>query len=135
MVTMVKTLLTICTLCRQERYCILFPQWLSFTTGRQTISGITQAMQMILNGMIHAFIFNKLCCSFFDTEWNYQYGGCVASMLDLQSSSPRFTFYSGHLLDLIVLGLPEFKSTATLLISQPVGSCEVGVVILLCSYY
>ena len=100
MVTMVKTLLTICTLCRQERYCILFPQWLSFTTGRQTISGITQAMQMILNGMIHAFIFNKLCCSFFDTEWNYQYGGCVASVLNLQSSSPRFTFYSGHLLDL-----------------------------------
>lgn len=35
----------------------------------------------------------------------------------------------------LVLGLPEFKSTATLLISQPVGSCEVGVVILLCSYY
>ena len=32
-----------------------------------------------------------------------------------------------------VLGLPEFKSTATLLISQPVASCEVGVVILLCS--
>ena len=32
----------------------------------------------------------------------------------------------------LVLGLPEFKSTATLLISQPVGSCEVGVVILLC---
>ena len=33
----------------------------------------------------------------------------------------------------LVLGLPEFKSTAMLLISQPVGSCEVGVVILLCS--
>ena len=33
----------------------------------------------------------------------------------------------------LVLGLPKFKSTATLLISQPVGSCEVGVVILLCS--
>lgn len=33
----------------------------------------------------------------------------------------------------LVLGLPEFKSTATLLISQPVVSCEVGVVILLCS--
>ena len=64
MVTMVKTLLTICTLCRQERYCILFPQWLSFTTRRQTISGITQAMQMILNGMIHAVIFNKLCWSY-----------------------------------------------------------------------
>ena len=32
-----------------------------------------------------------------------------------------------------VLSLPEFKSTATLLISQPVASCEVGFVILLCS--
>ena len=74
---MVKTLLTIYTLCRQERCCILFPQWLSFTTRRQTISGITQAMQMILNGTIHAFIFNKCCCSYFDTEWNYQYGGNV----------------------------------------------------------
>ena len=100
MVTMVKTLLTICTLCRQERYCILFPQWLSFTTRGQTISGITQAMQMILNGTIRAFIFHKCCCSYFDTGWNYQYGGCVASVLDSQSSSPRFTFYSGHLLDL-----------------------------------
>ena len=79
MVTMVKTLLTIYTLCRQERCCILFPQWLSFTTRRQTISGITQAMQMILNGMIHAFIFNKCCCSYFDTQWNYQYGGNVAA--------------------------------------------------------
>ena len=29
-----------------------------------------------------------------------------------------------------VLSLPEFKSTATLLISQPVASCEVGVLIL-----
>ena len=42
---------TICTSCHLEKYCILFPQWLSSITRQQTVNGITQAMRMKSNGI------------------------------------------------------------------------------------
>ena len=57
--------------------------------------------------------------------------GRVVSALDSKSLGPRFESASGHLLD-SVLGLPEFKSSATLVNSQPVASRQLGFLILLC---
>ena len=47
--------------------------------------------------------------------------------LAVPCSSPPLVM---HLLDL-VLGLPKFKSSATLVNSQPVASCQLGFLILL----
>ena len=44
---------------------------------------------------------------------------------------PMFESRSGHFLDL-VLGRPEFKSSAALVNSQLVASCQLGFLILLC---
>ena len=59
----------------------------------------------------------------------------MVTLSDSQSGGLGFESRVGHLLDL-VLGLPEFKSSATLVNSQLVAaSCQLGFLILLCSIW
>ena len=56
----------------------------------------------------------------------------MVTLSDSQSGGQGFESWAGHLLDL-VLGRPEFKSSATLVNSQLVAaSCQLGFLILLC---
>ena len=57
--------------------------------------------------------------------------GLVVSTLNSQSSSRGFEFRSSHFLD-IVLGCPEFKSSAILVNSQLVATYQLEFLILLC---
>jgi len=57
----------------------------------------------------------------------------MVSVLDSQSSGPWFKFFSGHLLEIIVLGRPKFKSAAILVNSQVAAAYQSGFLILLCS--
>ena len=56
----------------------------------------------------------------------------MVSASDSQSRGFGFESRSGHLLDLFCR--PEFKSSASLVNSQLVASCQLGFLILLCFY-
>ena len=58
----------------------------------------------------------------------------MVSALGLQSSGPGFEPRSDHQLDLF-LSDPEFNSSATLVNSQLVASCQLGFLTLLCSVW
>ena len=60
-------------------------------------------------------------------------GGSVAEWSARWTRNPSFPGSSPPLaLAGFVLGLPEFKSSATLVNGQPVASCQLGFLILLC---
>ena len=57
----------------------------------------------------------------------------LSARRNLQSSGSRLESCYGHLLDYFVLGFPESKSLAMLVVnSQVVASCQLGFLTLVC---